>query len=125
MDLLKLENAFRKKMKLSQVIETHEEGERKGYEILNNNNIDLFQEKMREYEVSFLELKEFYNIYSEVYLDNKQIDITPSFYIDFDSKMFISYFSEPGSYEDFIPNDWNGKYERAEHFLKMKTFLSL
>ena len=42
LDLLKLDNAFRRKMGLFLVNETHEEGERKGFEILDSHNIDLF-----------------------------------------------------------------------------------
>ncbi len=92
LDLLKLDNAFRRKMGLFLVNETHEEGERKGFEILDSHNIDLFQVRMKEYVVSYKELKEYYQIYSEVYMEDKYIEVFPSFFIDFDKKIFFHIF---------------------------------
>lgn len=66
---------------------------------------------MKEYVVSYKELKEYYQIYSEVYMEGKYIEVFPSFFIDFDKKIFFSYFSEPGSYEDFVPDGWIGIYK--------------
>jgi len=123
MDLLKLYNAFRKKRKLPLVNEIHEEGEREGYEILDCHNIGHFQTKMREYEVSYNELKEYYQLFSEVYMGGKQFRVFPSFFINFDSKIFISYFSEPGSYEDFVPDGWRGIYENEMNFDIIKEAL--
>ena len=36
---------------------------------------------------------------------------TPSILIDFENKVLISYYAEPESFEDFVPNGWEGKYQ--------------
>lgn len=120
MDLLKLDNAFREKMKLPLVDETHEEGEREGVEILDCHNIDLFQTRMEEYKVSYEELKTYYQIFSEVYMEGEKFQVFPSFFIDFDQKIFISYFSEPGSYEDYVTDGWCGTYQNRVDFDRIK-----
>lgn len=78
---------------------------------------------MREYEVSYNELKEYYQLFSEVYMEGKQFRVFPCFFINFDSKIFISYFSEPGSYEDFVPDGWIGIYENEMNFDIIKEAL--
>lgn len=108
LDLVKLDNAFNKRSNLPEVTEVHYEDERKGFEILNEKNVDQFLEVMKDYKVDFSELKEFFKLYSEVYPEYPKEKIQPAFYIDFDKKCFYSYFDEPGSYEQYIPDGWNG-----------------
>ena len=37
-------------------------------------------------------------------------DFRPSLYVDFDSRKLFSLYSEPASYEDFVPNKWVGEF---------------
>ncbi|WP_146189895.1 hypothetical protein [Paenibacillus elgii] len=112
MDLLELDNAFRRKFNQPEVTETEADyEEREGCEILSEKNIAQFQEAMKEYKVSYTELTDYFNLYSEVYLDGVSSAVETSFYLDFDNKIFYSFFKEPGSYEQFVPTGWRGIFE--------------
>ncbi|PGX89552.1 hypothetical protein COE15_27850, partial [Bacillus cereus] len=39
------------------------------------------------------------------------LDFSPVLLINFDDKKLYSMFPEPASYEEYVPKDWNGKYE--------------
>lgn len=113
MDLLELDNAFRRKFNEPEVTETNADYiERVGCEILSEKNVEQFQKAMKDYTVSYTELIDYYNLYSEVYLNGVNPGVETSFYLDFDNKVFYSFFSEPGSYEDFIPTGWRGIFEK-------------
>lgn len=43
-------------------------------------------------------------------LEEGYLDYLPSFLVDFDQKHFYSMYPEPGSYEDFLPEGWQGNY---------------
>lgn len=90
-------------------------GEKTGFDILDETNVSRFLPVIAQYEVGFEELKEYYNLYLYVMEDEIKADledireILPIFYIDFDRRIFISYYSEPGSYEKYLPNaNWKG-----------------
>lgn len=113
MDLLELDNAFRRKFHEPEVTETEADfEERIGCEILSEKNIEQFQEAIKDFEVSYTELIDYFQLYSEVYLDGMNSEVEISFYLDFDSKIFYSFFKEPGSYEEFVPTGWRGIFER-------------
>lgn len=96
MDLLQLENAFRRKFNQPKVTETEADyEERVGCEILSEKNIRQFQEAMKDFEVSYTELIEHFNLYSEVYLDGVNSEVETSFYLDFDNKIFYSFLKNP------------------------------
>lgn len=114
MDLLELDNAFRRKFNQPEVTETEADyEERVGCEILSEKNIEQFQEAMKDFEVSYTELINYFNLYSEVYLNGVNSEVETSFYLDFDNKFFYSFFQEPGSYEDFVPTGWRGIFEKV------------
>ncbi|MFF2484298.1 hypothetical protein [Paenibacillus sp. NPDC058071] len=115
MDLVKLDNAFRRKFNQPEVTETEADyEERVGCEILSEKNIEQFQEAVEHFKVSYTELADYFKLYSEVYLDGENPEVDTSFYLDFDHKIFHSFFKEPGSYEDFVPTGWRGIYEKVE-----------
>lgn len=112
MDLLALDNAFRRKFNRPEVTETEADyEERVGCEILSEKNIGQFQQAMKDYEVSYDDLADYFRLYSEVYGDGADTEVDTSFYIDFDSRTFYSFFRDPGSYEQFVPTGWSGIYE--------------
>jgi hypothetical protein len=112
MDLLQFENAFHIRFGEPTVSEaTADYEEREGCEILSEANMEQFQEAMQEYEVSYGELAEYFSLYSQVYGGGIQSEFEISFYLDVDNKTFYSFFSEPGSYEEFVPEGWMGIYE--------------
>lgn len=42
--------------------------------------------------------------------DSWYYDFRPGLYVDFDSCKLFSLYSEPASYEDYAPKDWESKY---------------
>lgn len=42
---------------------------------------------------------------------NDKLAYSPSILIDFENKMLISYYAEPESFENFVPDGWSGKYQ--------------
>ena len=84
------------------------EGERKGFEVLSEENIDAFLPIIRDYQVTYRELEAYCNLHNEVYPNDQEERVEPAFYIDFDARHFYSCFTEPGSYEYFVPDGWQG-----------------
>lgn len=82
--------------------------EREGLEILDHNNIDIFENRMKQYRVTYQELLDYFETHPEQLYYRNNTEVLPEFYIDFDTKIFYSYFTEPGSYEYYIPEDWQG-----------------
>lgn len=110
-----LKNAFKDK---GYEISEYEEDTRYGFSILSEKNIVSFLDKVIDFKVGKEELTEYYMIYKELY---GELDVhytaTPIFYIDFDKREFYSFFTEPGSYESYMPDGWNG-YDKAGEYDK-------
>jgi len=85
----------------------YKEDIRYGFTILSEKNITEFLERVVEFRVEKNELQEFYNIYNELYDDVGYVAL-PIFYIDFDNRIFYSFFTELGSYEVYMPYGWKG-----------------
>ncbi|MGN0690811.1 MAG: hypothetical protein ACI4K7_00490 [Oscillospiraceae bacterium] len=80
-------------------------GKRWGIEVLDEKTADAFLNKISKYSVSADEL---HSLLSEN--GGSEQDMEPSFYVDLDNRKFYSFFPEAASYEDFVPNGWEGKY---------------
>ena len=76
--------------------------------IVNNKSVDKFLDKIRKYTVTSEELGEL--------LENEpgNQEYYPALYVDFDRKEFYSYFPEPENFEAFVPDGWNGVYEKFD-----------
>ncbi len=88
-----------------------EEDERYGIPVLNEDNIDLFLGRIAKYSAAVSELREHLkqdkkdNGSEEVFYD-----WLPALYIDFDEKVLYSLYTEPASFEDYVPQGWRGYY---------------
>ena len=49
------------------------------------------------------------------------LDYSPSLYIDLDHKTLNSLFPEPASYEDYVPDTWEGKYEDFTQYISSEN----
>ena len=76
--------------------------------ILNKENADIFLSRIDKETVSSLELKESWLAFEN---DDERINYMPSLYIDFDKKELLSMYSEPASYEDYVPFDWKSDFK--------------
>ncbi|MGK0533686.1 hypothetical protein [Bacillus sp. 'calajunan'] len=88
--------------------------ERKGIRILNETTIANFLERIEKYERftedSRLEfLRELRTNREEAYYD-----YNPCFLIDFDRLIFYSNYPESISFEEYIPNNWEGYLQRFD-----------
>ncbi|MEI5908511.1 hypothetical protein WAK64_15800 [Bacillus spongiae] len=103
LDLRKLSAAFSKIVFDDDL--SNDFSDRYDIDIVNEDTAEDFLNHIRE-----ASTEELHNIlkggfYSDI------VDLVPSLYIDFDNKIFLSYYPEPASYEVFVPNGWVGKYE--------------
>lgn len=85
--------------------------EREGLSILDTENWLVFAERISNLKLTKAQL-------SELILRNRPIvswdekgELFPSLFIDFDEKKLFSLFPEYLSFEEFVPNRWEGKYD--------------
>ncbi|MGG0276947.1 hypothetical protein [Bacillus rhizoplanae] len=110
LDYNKLDNAYEN---LGISIEDNDEAEeRNGIKVLDNENVEVFLPRINKYittkeELSYLLLE---NIKGKIEGEDL-LDFSPVLLINFDYKILYSMFPEPASYEEYVPQDWNGKYE--------------
>lgn len=77
--------------------------------ILSEENIEKFLTKIKEYKLdeNVLRLK----ILNRLEKQDDEIDeYYPVLMMDFDNKVLYSQYPEPFSFENYIPNGWEGKY---------------
>ncbi|MGE7981007.1 hypothetical protein [Solibacillus sp. NPDC093137] len=116
LDRKKLEEAYRKKLKevglgnMGPFIE--EDDERKDIDILDQDSYAAFAPRIVKYAVSTKELRESLklNLLTET-KENTFYSFMPSLFVNFDKRELYSLYSEPASYEDFVPENWTGVYE--------------
>lgn len=106
LDMKKLISSYQNKG--FEIPDTNDFSERFGIGIVNEDTVEEFLQIINEFEVSNEELSQFLIQKSYSHIS----DMFPSLYIDFDNKKLISYYPEPASYEQYVPNGWLGKYEQ-------------
>lgn len=83
---------------------------RKDLLTIEESNTLLFFKRIETDECSTKDLRKLF------FVNLEDDDYKPSLYVDFDNKIFYSMYSEPASYEDYVPLGW---YARYENFLKL------
>ena len=68
----------------------------------------LFLDNIKKYKIEAEKLRKMLMNESNY---NEKLAYNPSILIDFENKVLISYYAEPESFEDFVPNGWKGKYQ--------------
>ena len=106
----KLDNAY-KNLGIS-IQDNNEPEERNGIKVLDNENVDVFLQRVNKYiatkeELNYLLLE---NIESKSEGEDL-LDLSPVLLINFNNKTLYSMFPEPTSYEEYVPKGWSGKYE--------------
>ena len=116
LDRKKLEEAYKKKFKEMGLGNMGpfivEDDERKGIEILDEDSYAEFAPRIAKYAVSTKELRESLklNLLTETKEDTFY-SFMPSLFVNFDKRELYSLYSEPASYEDFVPENWTGRYD--------------
>lgn len=90
---------------------------RKNTIILDTENVSEFLTLIATNKVTANELN--YNLLANITEidDTWKFNYRPSLYINFDKKILYSNYSEPASYEDYVPNLWEAKYEPFDDFI--------
>lgn len=89
-----------------------EDDERKGIEVLDEHSFIDFAPRINKYSVSTEELRGLVKL--NILTKSKEdtfYSFLPSLYVNFDKRELYSLYSEPASYEDFVPENWRGVYE--------------
>jgi len=109
LDYNKLEKAYLDKgFKIEDVID---DNERKGIEVLDNQAISIFFDRIKKYLTTKKELNNLLKNKIEGRNGSDDLlDLVPAILVDFDNKSFYSMFPEPASFEDYIPEGWSGEY---------------
>ncbi|MCM3020429.1 hypothetical protein M3582_20290 [Priestia megaterium] len=107
LDYVKFAQAFESHLAADEYIEP----ERKGIEVLNNENAELFLQRIESYKADAATLLKLFENKIESKGEEDVLDFSPSFLVDFDQKAFYSMFPEPASFEEYVPSDWKGMYE--------------
>lgn len=82
-----------------------------GIKVVNERTQNLFLDNIKEYKISTRELREM--LMHESNYDDR-LAYNPSILIDFENKILKSYYAEPESFEDFVPDGWRGRYQDFE-----------
>ncbi len=88
-----------------------DDSERFGIRVLNESTRELFLSKVAQCKVTTDELREMLRPETDF---NEKLAYNPSLLIDFDKKILISYYAEPESFEDYVPDGWVGEYRLFE-----------
>lgn len=107
LDYTKLETAFRKKGYEVTVDDTP----RYGIKIVNELTQESFLYNIKGNRITTDELKKM--LMNEPNYNDK-LAYNPSILIDFDNRVLMSHYAEPESFEHFVPNGWQGKYQSFE-----------
>lgn len=86
--------------------------ERFNIAIVNEDTAEKFLENIKEYAVPTTQLKKLLTEVIEI-MENQDdlLDLCPVLFVDFDNKQLLSMYPEPASYERFVPEGWQGRYE--------------
>lgn len=84
---------------------------RKGLLVLDTNNANVFLDRIKNDIVSSLELREALSEFQDKEQETYRYNYMPSLYVDFDKKELLSIYSEPASYEDYVPLGWKSDFK--------------
>lgn len=112
LDYTKLEKAYRKKGYEVVVDDTL----RFGIKIINELTKNLFLNKIKDCKMETDELRKMLKKEKKYH---GKLAYNPSILIDFDNRILISHYAEPESFEYFIPDGWEGKYEDFERYIPL------
>lgn len=83
--------------------------ERDGIRILSQENASLFLKRMEKHKATTEELRTLLALYIEYYPEEDMFwQFMPSLFVDFDNCVLYSMYTEPMSFEHYVPDGWDG-----------------
>lgn len=110
LDYTKLEEAYRKKGYDVVIDDTF----RFGIKVVNELTKKNFLDNIKEYKTTTAKLRKMLMNESNY---NDKLAYNPSILMDFENKVLISYYAEPESFENFVPDGWKGKYQNFAAYI--------
>lgn len=91
--------------------EEYIDDERQNLLLLDSSNAHIFLERIVGYKVSTQTLRNLLKEAKDMNDDSYLYDFRPSLYVNFDQRFFYSSYTEPASYEDYVPEHWISKFK--------------
>ncbi|UAC48790.1 hypothetical protein K6959_02140 [Bacillus aquiflavi] len=88
------------------------EKEREGIPILTKDTVDAFLERIEQNKINTEDIKRKFLSELEENPNDAIYDYRPFFLVDFDNSIFYSQFPESISFEEYIPKDWKGYFQK-------------
>ena len=107
LDFQKVEDAFRNRG--YEVPE--DDSKRFGIRVLDESTRECFLSNVTQSRIATNELREMLRQETDF---NEKLAFNPSLLIDFDTKILVSYYAEPASFEHYVPDGWVGEYRLFE-----------
>jgi hypothetical protein len=84
---------------------------RDDFPVLDSDNWPSYEKVIKDYVVTKEQLSEMIGESLPIGSWDEKGELFPSLFVDFDKKELFSLFPEPLSFEDFVPDNWVGKYD--------------
>ncbi|WP_207515892.1 hypothetical protein [Longitalea luteola] len=84
---------------------------RDDFPILDSDNWSSYEKVIKDHVVTKEQLSEMIRESLPIESWDEKGELFPSLFVDFDKKELFSLFPEPLSFEDFVPDNWVGKYD--------------
>ncbi|KHD13337.1 hypothetical protein ACQR2L_05940 [Clostridium butyricum] len=95
---------------------------RKNLLILDTKNADIFLSRIKKDKVLSSQLREALLELQKNEEEKWRYNYMPSLYIDFDKKELLSMYSEPASYEDYVPFGWKSDFRDFNELIPKEYF---
>ena len=124
MDVGKMDAAYIKKFEeyglpLPNLVFGDPDPERQNIPVLDENTIAVLIPRIKKYSVTVDDLREHLRLCVEIEGPTQVFyDLLPSLYLDFDTRRLYSMYTEPASFEDYVPQNWTGEYADFLHLLE-------
>ena len=84
---------------------------RKNLLVLDTNNANIFLDRIKDDMIQSSELRKICLEAQNKEKETWKYNYMPSLYVDFDRKELFSIYSEPASYEDYVPPGWKSDFK--------------
>lgn len=93
---------------------------RKDLLVVDTSNVMTFKEKIRQFEVTTTELREYVEQQKQEN-DEWYYDCSPSLYINFDAQVLYSAYREMSNYEDYAPQGWKSEFAEFLGYIPLQN----
>lgn len=86
--------------------------DRFGITVLDETTAETFLDKIIDLKVSTSDLRKLLVELEDAFMSTDEVlEFIPTIYVNFDDRVFYSFFPEPMSFENYVPVGWIGEYK--------------